>query len=177
MTSERWRQIEQLFHAALSCKADRRTEFLASACAGDEELLQEVNSLLVARDEAQGFISENALQVIAREIAADNLESIAVDPKRHDARAIDVTETLTRTTIDESRAQERMSGKRAAPGNPITAPATSPSRVRRGRARIFKVVLGVFMVAVLGALAFSWRTFSNREARGTAPTLPTENQV
>src|SRR5262245_66168679 len=79
MTTERWRQIERLFHAALNCDANRRAEFLASTCAGDDELLREVNSLLVARDKAQGFIAENALEVVAREIAADNAESFETE--------------------------------------------------------------------------------------------------
>ncbi len=79
MTTERWRQIEQLYHAALKCDSNRRSEFLASACAGDDELLREVNSLLVARDKAQGFIAENALQAFAHEIAADNAELTAAE--------------------------------------------------------------------------------------------------
>src|SRR5262249_33739088 len=83
MTTERWRQIERLFHAALNYDANRRAEFLASACAGDDELLREVNSLLIARDKAQGFIAENALQAFAREIAAENAESIATETVDH----------------------------------------------------------------------------------------------
>jgi serine/threonine protein kinase len=59
----------------LNCDANRRAEFLASACAGDDELLREVNSLLTARDKAKGAMAENAFQVFAREIAADNAES------------------------------------------------------------------------------------------------------
>jgi len=83
MTTERWRQIEQLFHAALSIDANRRAEFLASACAGDDDLLREVNSLLVARDKGQSVMAENALQAFAREIAADNAEPTPTETLSH----------------------------------------------------------------------------------------------
>jgi serine/threonine protein kinase len=86
MTTERWRQIERLFHAALNCDANRRAEFLASACAGDDELLREVNSLLVARDKAKGVMAENAFQAYAREIAADNAESTPSEALRGDSQ-------------------------------------------------------------------------------------------
>jgi eukaryotic-like serine/threonine-protein kinase len=86
MTTERWRQIERLFHAALNCDANRRAEFLASACAGDDELLREVNSLLVARDKAKGVMAENAFQAYAREIAADNAESTPSEALRDDSQ-------------------------------------------------------------------------------------------
>lgn len=86
MTTERWRQIERLFHAALNCDANRRAEFLASACAGDDELLREVNSLLVARDKAKGVMAENAFQAYAREIAADKAESTPSEILRDDSQ-------------------------------------------------------------------------------------------
>jgi serine/threonine protein kinase len=84
MTTERWRQIERLFHAALNCDANRRAEYLTSACAGDDELLREVNSLLVARDKAKGVMVENAFQAYAREIAADKAESTPSEILRDD---------------------------------------------------------------------------------------------
>ena len=37
MDAERWRKIEQLYHAALECEARDRPAFLEKACAGDEE--------------------------------------------------------------------------------------------------------------------------------------------
>src|SRR5438132_1185921 len=50
MKAERWRQIETLFHAARELKPGERPEFLAKACAGDEELRREVGSLLIEHD-------------------------------------------------------------------------------------------------------------------------------
>src|SRR4051812_12643210 len=46
MTAERWRQIEQLYHAALEVEAARRSAWLADACGVDGALRQEVESLL-----------------------------------------------------------------------------------------------------------------------------------
>jgi serine/threonine protein kinase len=46
MTPERWRQVDQLYNSALEREPGRRGDFLAEACAGDEELRREVESLL-----------------------------------------------------------------------------------------------------------------------------------
>lgn len=44
--SERWKQIERLYHQALERETSTRAAFLAEACAGDEELRREVVSLI-----------------------------------------------------------------------------------------------------------------------------------
>jgi hypothetical protein len=46
MSSERWRQVEGIYHAALSRPFPDRSAFLAAACAGDDDLRREVESLL-----------------------------------------------------------------------------------------------------------------------------------
>jgi TolB-like protein len=48
-TAERWRRIEAVYAAALSRPAGNRARFVESACAGDDELLREVTSLLESR--------------------------------------------------------------------------------------------------------------------------------
>ncbi|MGH9384149.1 MAG: protein kinase domain-containing protein [Vicinamibacterales bacterium] len=50
MTPERWRRIEDLFHAAREHAPGDRDTFLAASCAGDDTLRQEVQSLLTQRD-------------------------------------------------------------------------------------------------------------------------------
>jgi serine/threonine-protein kinase len=65
MTSERWQQIDQLFHAALACEPAQRAGFLASACAGDKPLRVEVESLISFHEEAQSFIETPAGDVAA----------------------------------------------------------------------------------------------------------------
>ena len=46
MNTERWRRIEELYHTALGRPEGERTALLAEACAGDEALKREVESLL-----------------------------------------------------------------------------------------------------------------------------------
>src|SRR5579864_1200576 len=66
MTPERWQQVDQLFHSALEREPDERSAFLAEACAGNEELRREIESLL-AQD-------RSTLDRPAWEIAADLLD-------------------------------------------------------------------------------------------------------
>ncbi len=47
MASERWRQIERLFHSALACAPERRYAFVQIAAGGDEDLREVVESLLL----------------------------------------------------------------------------------------------------------------------------------
>ena len=60
MTPERWAEIERLYHAALERNGDARAALLADACADDDALRKEVESLLVQRS-AAGFLSTPAL--------------------------------------------------------------------------------------------------------------------
>jgi hypothetical protein len=44
MDPERWRRVEDLYHAALEQPAETRSLFLNPVCASDSELLREVES-------------------------------------------------------------------------------------------------------------------------------------
>jgi len=46
MTPERWRRVEELYHAALERPQEQRAAFLDEACGDDQELRHEVESLL-----------------------------------------------------------------------------------------------------------------------------------
>jgi serine/threonine protein kinase len=70
MTPERWQQIDQLFHAALSCGPAERTQFLANACGDDESLLLEIESLISAHEKADAFIETPAGDVAAELLRA-----------------------------------------------------------------------------------------------------------
>lgn len=70
MTPERWQQIDTLLHAALSRRAPERAEFLQQACAQDEDLRLEVESLLASHDEAGSFLAQPALEIAAESVAA-----------------------------------------------------------------------------------------------------------
>ena len=55
MTPERWRQVTEVFHAALARDAPERVSFLEAACAGDRALRAEVDAMLAAHQEPGGF--------------------------------------------------------------------------------------------------------------------------
>jgi Tol biopolymer transport system component len=59
MTPERWATVERLYHEALTRSANERQGFLAEACAGDDALRREVESLL-DHDGSAAFLSTPA---------------------------------------------------------------------------------------------------------------------
>src|SRR5947207_2687019 len=69
MSTERWRRIEELYHEALRYDASRRATFLSEACAGDDALRRDVESLLAHEGSAAGFLMAPALEVAARAMA------------------------------------------------------------------------------------------------------------
>src|SRR5262245_3518467 len=77
MESERWQQIESLYYAALDRDAAQRASFLDGACAGDEELRREVESLLAVHEQAEGFLDTPAPEVAAQLIAEDQDQTMA----------------------------------------------------------------------------------------------------
>jgi hypothetical protein len=63
MTPERWQQINKLYHSALEYKPDQRAAFLKQACAGDEGLRHELESLLA--QQAESLVETPALRWLA----------------------------------------------------------------------------------------------------------------
>jgi hypothetical protein len=53
MSDQRWQRIEAIFHQAAGLAPEARPAFLSEACAGDEALCREVESLL-AHDAEDG---------------------------------------------------------------------------------------------------------------------------
>ena len=76
MTPERWQQINQLYYASLEREASQRGVFLKEACAGDEDLRREVESLLAHQQQAQGFIEAPALEAAAKELSRDQAQPL-----------------------------------------------------------------------------------------------------
>src|SRR5262245_21390859 len=76
MTPERWQQIEKIYHSALELEEGQRVVFLEEACAGDEQLRQEVESLLQSEPSGDRFIEEPALEVAAKMMAHEKPESL-----------------------------------------------------------------------------------------------------
>ena len=69
MEPERWQKIERLYNAALEQPASLRTAFVAEACAGDESLRKDVESLLAQTEETGSFLEGPALEVAAQALA------------------------------------------------------------------------------------------------------------
>ncbi len=60
------RQIEELFHLALTIEPDSRAAYLDSACEEDDDLRQEVDSLITAYESGSGLLEENAVTLAMR---------------------------------------------------------------------------------------------------------------
>ncbi len=60
INAERWRQIEDLFHAALDRPIDARGAFVVDRCGDDADLRSEVERLLKGHDRAEAFIEPPA---------------------------------------------------------------------------------------------------------------------
>src|SRR5262245_15862795 len=71
MASDRWEQVKRIYDSALSREASWRAAYLDQACAGDEALRQEVESLLAYETQAENFIEAPALAMAAGLLAQE----------------------------------------------------------------------------------------------------------
>jgi serine/threonine-protein kinase len=94
MSPERLQQIEQLYHAASALEPGQREAFLQKACAGNESLRKEVESLLRYERVAENFMETPAMEDQAAALAAD--------------WAGDASITMTGRTIGRYRILERI---------------------------------------------------------------------
>jgi hypothetical protein len=68
MSGERWRRIDELFHAAHALAPHERAAFLASGCAGDDDLRKEIESLL-AQTHSTSAPFDHAAAAVAADLA------------------------------------------------------------------------------------------------------------
>jgi serine/threonine-protein kinase len=66
MTPERYKQVGEIYRAALDLDPGERAAFVERECAGDDALRREVESLLEYRDRAERFIETPAVELISR---------------------------------------------------------------------------------------------------------------
>src|SRR5262245_9272142 len=76
MKPERWVQIQSLYYAARERDSELRVTFLDEACAGDESLRLEVESLLASDEQASDFLNTPALKIATEEIAGERARSL-----------------------------------------------------------------------------------------------------
>jgi hypothetical protein len=74
--TDRWQQIEKLYHSALELDESRRAAFLDQACSGDEALRREVESLLLCQPSAENFIEAPAFEVATKRMAEHQPQSL-----------------------------------------------------------------------------------------------------
>jgi serine/threonine protein kinase len=70
MNHEQWKQVDELLESALKLPPQSRSSFLKNACAGDDDLRVEVESLMAHLEEAGSF-----LETPPANLAADLIES------------------------------------------------------------------------------------------------------
>src|SRR5262245_13928597 len=76
MSPERWRQVDQLFQAALERAPEERAVFINQACGGDDSLRREVEALLASDGEAESFIEAPAYAVAAPLIVGSDAQAL-----------------------------------------------------------------------------------------------------
>lgn len=76
MEADRWRQIDSVFEAALDLDPEEWAAYLKEACADDEELHREVESLLLAHMRAAGFIEESPFAVAAELLEPNKISTL-----------------------------------------------------------------------------------------------------
>ena len=74
MTPARWLQVKELFHTALALAPDERARFLAAECQDQDELRQDVESLIIAHDLTGSFIDSPAYEIAADTLVSDQSE-------------------------------------------------------------------------------------------------------
>jgi eukaryotic-like serine/threonine-protein kinase len=66
---ERWRIIEELFHAGLKLEENQRAAFLEQNCAGDHDLRLQLERLLASHRAGKSFLEVPAVEVAAKELS------------------------------------------------------------------------------------------------------------
>jgi len=88
MNNERWQEVERLYHSTLARDEHERTAFLVQACAGDEALRREVESLIALEPHAAEFIELPAVEVVAGMMAREHSAQIAAGDRFNQYRII-----------------------------------------------------------------------------------------
>ena len=80
MKPELWERIAQLHRAALEIEKGARAAFVTEACAGDEVLRREVESLLALEGNAENFMENSALEAVAAQLAKEQFPIGVLNP-------------------------------------------------------------------------------------------------
>jgi serine/threonine protein kinase/Tfp pilus assembly protein PilF len=78
MKPEDWPRIENILQATLDQSPNERNAFLRQACGSDEELREEVVSLVKAYETSEGFLEEDLSSIAAEVLAANDTGSATI---------------------------------------------------------------------------------------------------
>src|SRR5260370_14324273 len=76
MTNNDLEQVENIFQLVMTLKAEDRAAYLNRACEGDDELRQEVESLVAAYEGSNGFLDENAVTLAMKLLGSKPTDSM-----------------------------------------------------------------------------------------------------
>src|SRR6266852_425857 len=71
MTPDRWRQINELFHAAVTLDASNREAYLAEVCRDDAALRQEVENLVAGHEPAKVSMQTNFVREAVQQLVEE----------------------------------------------------------------------------------------------------------
>ena len=74
MTPERWQQVKEIFNSAITYRPEERSIFVSQACLGDDDLRNEVESLIASHEQSGDFIDQPAFEAAASLLASDRME-------------------------------------------------------------------------------------------------------
>ncbi len=69
-------QLEEVFHQAMTFEPEARAAYLSRACEGDDDLREEVESLVVAYESGNGLLDENAVTLAMELIGSKPADSM-----------------------------------------------------------------------------------------------------
>jgi len=90
MTPERWQKLDKLFHEALEREPEARPAFVEQVCAGDDELRQELDSMLDHHEQANSFIESPAYVIDAETIVDDDFAETLIGKTFRQYQIIDL---------------------------------------------------------------------------------------
>jgi eukaryotic-like serine/threonine-protein kinase len=77
MNTDRWQRAKEIYQSVIEQEPRQREAFIEKACAGDESLRKEVESLLGYRPAAESLMASPALEVAARELAEEPIADLS----------------------------------------------------------------------------------------------------